>query len=438
MSVFVCLSVSNCMSLGFSVCVISAHFIHIFLSFSVSAFVSLSVSLPLFEPEQMLELERIVNCYLWKKPFSHKNPRSRIKTSVIYQSIGNGGFGHIRIEHIIAGIRTKQLLKMTNPEYDHPLFALTVSEATPIQYSRKLKQYADEVAISAHTLIRNNFLKRVQGITAEELCTNLSLANVIRNIHILDVTKPSKVETNAFNELVHIEGCETFGDLLHTLNKVPKIRLILKKGWLRLFNEMYDTWQPQIEDTAELYLTKDFKNKIAFKMHSKELRLDIFTQQDITKSKLDQLVEDKIAKAHFDKIRKLASTKHKNVALRIWNGDILSRDRLCHMGLVQNNLCFFCNQVETQLHVVKECNRAKELWNKLNLFTGKQSSGDQDWCGLGDSLDELELRLECQWHLLNSKDLDADNIFIRSVNFIESLRQFKNNGHGDLHINTLL
>jgi len=159
----------------------------------------------------------------------------------------------------------------------------------------------------------------------------------------------------------------------------------------------------------------------------------------VIKSKLDNSLDVTSTSLFFNRIKKLKSTKHKNIALRVWNGDIMSRNRLVHMGLAENDLCLHCGEVETQIHVVRDCERAQRIWT--NIVHGDNSINlssliKEDWHGLCDA--DFELRMECLWHLLNNKELSSEAIIRRSKKYLEQLRNFQRNGYGDININLIL
>ena len=115
----------------------------------------------------------------------------------------------------------------------------------------------------------------------------------------------------------------------------------------------------------------------------------------------------------------------------------MSRNRLCHMGLVEDNKCSHCGEIETQIHVVESCQRALQLWDLVRQREPPVTDSDSYyWNGLNGG--NLELKMECLWHLLNSKDLNASEIYLRSTVFIDTIEKFKKDGQGDIEIGKLL
>ena len=157
-----------------------------------------------------------------------------------------------------------------------------------------------------------------------------------------------------------------------------------------------------------------------------------------SKHKLDDSVTEEETKAFFAKVKQLTSTKHKNVALRVWNGDVLSKNRLHHMGLAENNTCDFCGEEDTQIHVMRDCTKARGVQLILNTLKEAEVQSSKDWTGINDSLTELELRCECWWHMLNNRSLDANNLVNVSVLYLNKIHSYAKLGQGDVNVNILL
>ena len=116
----------------------------------------------------------------------------------------------------------------------------------------------------------------------------------------------------------------------------------------------------------------------------------------------------------------------------------MSKNRLSHMGLAEDNLCVHCGEIETQAHVVKGCTRAVQLWEMVRR---KEPAGNEEelehyWCGLMGG--DLELKMECLWHLINNKELTATEIFVRSTVFIDKVKKYRSSGQGDIDISKIL
>ena len=103
------------------------------------------------------------------------------------------------------------------------------------------------------------------------------------------------------------------------------------------------------------------------------------------------------------KTKKLTSTRHRNILLRVVHGDIYSNERLHRFGLRENAACSNCPEpVETILHRIAECPKAILTWNnledakrQLNL-TGLTDLTVDSLIGTKERLGKIELALQAE------------------------------------------
>ncbi|MBM3938792.1 MAG: hypothetical protein FJ333_09110, partial [Sphingomonadales bacterium] len=388
------------------------------------------------EPKHMKELNRIISCYLWKRPFDYKTPRSRINEKALYSPIDKGGFGMIKIEEVILGIRCKQLLKLSNPSYDHPLVGLIIEVGESVQLSQNLKSCADDVASVAHTYLRLRLHKRLLKLDDLTLYGNVRVLETISLVNLDQLCRPAGLGTATYNKLRFLHNVNNLGQLLN-LMLTYKIGLtgLIKTGWIRIINKLKEIWTERpINYETELYLNNNWIAKLAYTVSSGDLRRDIVTDLDYTINKINPDIDRGTAKKYFAIVRKVTSVRHKNIALRVWNGDVMSRNRLVHMGLAEDAICQHCGEIETQKHLILECRRATEIWDCVRRR--KPETDTRDWLGLPVS--EIELTLECLWHLLNNKELGSQAIYHRSTTFLKSLKDFTESGQGDINVSLLM
>jgi hypothetical protein len=126
-----------------------------------------------------------------------------------------------------------------------------------------------------------------------------------------------------------------------------------------------------------------------------------------------------VVKGYFDKIRKLANTRHKNTLLRLWNGDCLSYTRLRHFGLVDSNLCPSCAGVDTPLHMLLECHVAVQTWNRLMVKIPKTPEMQMlDYItGMYDNKIVMSIKAEIIKMLMHFRDMSAEDIHRRLRNY---------------------
>ena len=140
-------------------------------------------------------------------------------------------------------------------------------------------------------------------------------------------------------------------------------------------------------------------------MSSKQLRLSQTNESDklICLYKLGLALTPGEVAAWTNKLRKLTSTRHRNILLRAAHGDIFSNSRLFRFGLRDNPKCANCQEaMETILHRICECPLALETWNKLEEAKrelGLRCLTDltiENLMGAKDKLSKIELALNAE------------------------------------------
>ena len=101
--------------------------------------------------------------------------------------------------------------------------------------------------------------------------------------------------------------------------------------------------------------------------------------------------------------KKLTSTRHKNILLRIAHGDVFSNSRLFKFGLRETPSCSNCDEpVETIQHRIIECPKARLTWCKLEEAKSElklNSLSDltiENLLGTKDRLGKIELALQAE------------------------------------------
>ena len=82
----------------------------------------------------------------------------------------------------------------------------------------------------------------------------------------------------------------------------------------------------------------------------------------------------KLGVAEFDKEsilkfrNKCKNIKLRHVFYRLISGDIFSKERMCRFGMINNNLCERCQQVESTRHLLWECVESRNIWELFNIW----------------------------------------------------------------------
>ena len=125
--------------------------------------------------------------------------------------------------------------------------------------------------------------------------------------------------------------------------------------------------------------------------------------------------------------RKLKSTRHKNILLRIVHGDIFSNERLARFGLIEESACNNCeDQIETITHKFLTCTKAREIRQLINrIMPGTWADDLVDIgkvVGLGGDLSRLELSIVSEIltriNAMGGKNYDSKSLTLTALHTI--------------------
>jgi hypothetical protein len=64
------------------------------------------------------------------------------------------------------------------------------------------------------------------------------------------------------------------------------------------------------------------------------------------------------------------------IRLKIWHKDVYSKDRLYRRGIIEDNLCDKCKQIEYVEHQLWGCAEVKKKWNVYNSLMDELNAPD--------------------------------------------------------------
>ena len=66
--------------------------------------------------------------------------------------------------------------------------------------------------------------------------------------------------------------------------------------------------------------------------------------------------------------------KFRHVFFRLISGDIFSKERMCRFGMINNNICERCQEIETTRHLLWGCVESRNIWEFFNIWTVNNGS----------------------------------------------------------------
>ena len=175
------------------------------------------------------------------------------------------------------------------------------------------------------------------------------------------------------------DGIETLHELIEEMeieqnrNKLRRMRMVAQAfpaGLIELASSCNEYNNAQVHSIYNIM--GENNNWLDLnKVTAKELQLilkiylgKVSSQNHIVKLGIAEFDKESILKFR----NKCKNIKLRHVFFRLISGDIFSKERMCRFGMINNNLCERCQQVESTRHLLWECVEARNIWELFNTW----------------------------------------------------------------------
>ena len=371
-------------------------------TFAVSQIIYLMQSMSLSESSYKA-VTKVVYKYLWNRNFNAARAPERLKRSIMTTPVKLGGFGMINLSELGESLDLRSYGRLIISE--HPFFK-QVKDLVNCDdfFNVELESKCDRKATRSIELL-NRKRKKVLSWPINEIVKSASLTSALLNI------KLSKIITRQGRQSLHFLNINrrapqpTLGQLAPPELRVIE-RFIIYPELAAIVRSLVRVPLAASIDTNSLdaYPNHSLNVVNIVKLTSRELRMDVDEADSIIcLYKLGLALNPGEVISWTNKMRKLTSTRHKNILLRVAHGDIFSNSRLFKFGLRDNPKCANCPEAtETVLHRLCECPLAIECWEKLEdckRALGMNIMSDlsvENLLGAKDILSKVELALNAE------------------------------------------
>ena len=381
---------------------------------------------------QYKSINKAFNNFLWGRELNNDSNRSRISKERLNTPIEYGGFGMIQYEQVIEGIACRQLAKLYDKDFVHPLKSLILKNEAHLATGKSLTDIADSMATKAHSIIFSHLLKQIGKMSNQQITQDLIAINWLGEIDIALMIKARWLYSNEAMRLVHVRGCRNIRDVIANGRVTVQLsKKIFKAQFQRIVKIFWNSGTQCLPITEEKIMLRGGKYKQLNLVKSKEFRELLRGVSKPVEPKLDlnfnlnDANDVYVVKTYFSTIKRLTNTRHKNTLLRIWNGDCLSNTRLINMNLSNTDQCPYCSRLDTPLHVLVECTRAQQVWQKLMTVIPKNDNINKiDYAlGITDSPVVLAIKVETLKLLMHFRDLNVNAILGRLRNYFLTVQR---------------
>jgi len=371
------------------------------------------------EPEQWVCIRKEINKFLWNKNYDGRAAPHRIKSSTMFTSVSNGGFGMIDIYKIMKATRLRRFTYLM-ANNSHPIAELQLVLGGNDHLRKKPIIDIEDVTSSVLEILREHYIRTYGVITDDEMAIDLVMHRQLLSCKIKDVTMKSKdqsIEALMLRQqrvftMIDIVGAGV--NCLNLLCRVAENNLV--RHLRQLFGMYRDSDLPELGHTAMLYEAVGRRWQRAEIMSSRQIRNTLFKDSCIFETKLTNMAPER-ATALYNKIAKLRNIANKTKLLRLLHGDVYCGSRLYRFGLSETDRCIRCFNCETTRHLLLECPYTIEVWSRLGLVANTVSDILRDNITAG----ELEILSELISALVFRKQVLPPEVLIRTT-----IYKFKN------------
>ena len=256
----------------------------------------------------------------------------------------------------------------------------------------------------------NRDRRQLLGWPKEELLTNTNFVNVIYNAKLTSVLTPLGRRSLTYFMIQRGRRNVKIGQV--TLRDLQALRNVLLYPDLTqvLMDLLTVVNRPGFVNgtmpSKELYPMRATRTLVKISsLSSKALRMNNYDTESniICVYKQGLILTPGEVLSWTTSIKKLTSTRHKNILLRVAHGDVYSNERLCRFRLIDEPHCKNCAEpYESLNHRIIECPKAYQAWlglNEAKIILGLKPLIDlstESLLGAKEKLSRLELALNAE------------------------------------------
>ena len=350
---------------------------------------------------------KVIYKYLWNKNFDASKAPERIKRSIMLTPVQLGGFGMLDLKELGDSLDLRSYGRMQTTR--HPFLSqLTLLMNTADFFNIRIEAPVDNKLRRSLELV-NVARREMLSWPSEVLLTNTNLVSTLSNTKLADFLTPQGKQSVAFF-------------MIHQRVRQPRVKQVTVREFdsIKRFIK-YRNLQPVLEGLFEAGINRVLAGNMRidemYPLRSSRtlVKISSLSSRSFRLSRLDKeesmiciyklgLILNPGEVLHWTKcVKKLTSTRHRNILLRVAHGDIYSNSRLCRFGLLDNPKCNNCQElIEDIRHRLVDCPKAQNAWNYLNelkVRIGLKQLTDlsiENLLGAKDKLSKIELALNAE------------------------------------------
>ena len=349
---------------------------------------------------------KIVFKYLWNKNLNANRAPERLKRSIMIAPLHVGGFGMIDVAALANSLDLRAYGRLISST--HPFFVQVKSLIdTNDLFNVAISKFVDGKLKRGIELLNKERCKILSWPT-EIIVRNANLCTLLHNHKLKYFLKPAGRQSLNFFIINNRMPNPSIGQLsLAELRSVQRHLKypVLARTLTALINLQINVGVDTSPNLLEMCPVRDLTTASICNMSSKVIRLNQVSDLDqmINVYKSGPILDPGEVLAWTKRKKKLTSTRHKNIILRVIHGDVFVNSRLFKFGLIEDPKCINCQEpIESILHRLVECPKATEAWKLLDeakTRLGLQTLPDlslESLLGIKGNADKIELTLNAE------------------------------------------
>jgi hypothetical protein len=263
----------------------------------------------------------------------------------------------LEIDKLNAGIKLRSLGRLLDTS--HPFLRLIKDSVDLSSYFfPTTTQAVDLMSIEALAKLKED---RIAWLENPEIRITTKLVALLKASKLRDIL--SRVGRQSLEYFRLIRGNKKqVGDL--DLTSYNRLSRHMDRRFLHPIREILEINVPAaVEEDRYLHWVGQFKQ--ISKISAKEFRETWKVDDPIGIYKCGAVLAPVEALTWGLKLRKLTSTRHKNLLLKLAHGDLYTNERLHRFGLRADPNCERCGQVESLKHKILNCQYSEDIWREL-------------------------------------------------------------------------
>ena len=304
--------------------------------------------------------------FIWNRHFLAAKAPERIRRTIVNKSLRLGGLGMLDIGELDASLKLKALGRLKSSA--HPFLCLIRNKLNLEEFFFPIdKCNLDEIASQAISVLKRDRQKLWQ---VEQLHSNRQYINAIKTSKIW-----SALTANGRQSLAYLRIRLNGKIYLDELNETDKnsLRPFLNPDLLKVLNATSRINRNFVAglDPINYSIVKNDKFYSLEKLTSKQIRDFRADNEPVTEFKIGVTLNPPQALTWGHNLRKVTSTRHKDLILRLAHGEIYSKEKLHRFRLIDDPSCPRCGGIETLRHKFLECPYVMAIWSKVLVVTDK-------------------------------------------------------------------